>query len=950
LTVVFIVSFVSHRRSPVFDDNINTSNVADRSSFWAGIPPDAQWAVDETCSLEPFNDCTPSGRRWPHEREETPCAVLSGKKLLFIGDSFVRHAYVAMTLLLSGDYQKGALRPSHDQACEYDGQFEENVCRQQLSYSVTTCQGTVTLGLNYGSWPTISQRDLRKFDYIIWGAGNHPVDENYETRYGSLNASVVGSDKLEPTCQQLHSNHIQKIFWLDMHARFKVSPDEQIEKVYQFHRDMPDQLLARCQIPSSRFISSWDATLDLVTNFASDAQNMTDDNLHWGMQVNLLKADQIILAIKESQGSMLSTAPQNQNDGPQEASEDNAQVPYAEEKVLVTDAVQQVSASSGGWELDSSCKLTPYNDCTPSGRRWPHEKEMHPCTLLAGKKLLFIGDSFLRHAYVATALLLSGDYQKGALRPAHDPACEYDGQFEEKVCRGQLSYSISVCDNSVSLALNYAAWPTISKRDTNRYDFIIWGAGNHPVNGDYDSRYGVLNASIVGSDKLEPTCQPLADTAVAKLFWLDIHARFDSIYSPSKVAPDERIEHLYQYHADMPNALLTRCRIPSSRFISPWNATLDLVTNFRSDAENMTYDQMHWGMEVNLLKAGQIIQAIKESMVPQNATIDSLDSHMNLLTDAPNIPAENIGGNGTIPQVSNHTIIPERNKVLSSNVAQGMWQPDASCSLSDYNDCTPSGRRWPHERALNPCSLLAGKKITFVGDSYVRHAYVATVLLLSGDYEKGALAKHYDKACEYEGQFEEKVCRGQLNFAVSVCNGSVRLTHKYAAWPTISKHEIEMVDYVIWGAGNHPVNGDYKSRYGVLNASIVGSEKFAPTCRQLDDTNVAKMFWLDIHVRFSSIYSPAKVAPDERIEHTYQYHADMPNELLTRCRIPSSRFISPWNATLDLITNFRGDAENMTYDQNHWGMRVNLLKADQIIQAIKESMVPSATAIAEATN
>jgi hypothetical protein len=213
-------------------------------------------------------------------------------------------------------------------------------------------------------------------------------------------------------------------------------------------------------------------------------------------------------------------------------------------------------------------------------------------------------------------LLLSGDYQKGALRPNHDLLCEYDGQFEEKTCRLQLSFSGSVCNQAVSLAHKYAAWPTITKQESDRYDYIIWGAGNHPVNLNYETRYGVLNASIVGSDKLKPTCEVLSDAAVSKIFWLDNHVRFDSVYLPDKVHKDESFEHAYQYHVDMPNELLKQCRMPSSRIISSWNATLDLVTNLKSDAENMTYDQVHWGMSVNLLKAEQIIHAIKESMVP----------------------------------------------------------------------------------------------------------------------------------------------------------------------------------------------------------------------------------------------------------------------------------------------------------------------------------------------
>ena len=280
-------------------------------------------------------------------------------------------------------------------------------------------------------------------------------------------------------------------------------------------------------------------------------------------------------------------------------------------------AESERSNNDKSWDLDSACNLTEYNDCTPSGRRWTHEKRdtKEQCDILAGKTILFVGDSFVRHAFVATALLLSGDYQKGALKSDHDHICEYGGQFEEKVCRLQLEYTRSVCGGAVALRHKYQAWPTITQQELNEVDYVIWGAGNHPVNLDYSTRYGVLNASIVGSEKLAPTCKYLADSQLQKIFWLDPHARLNSISLPWLATPDEQINRLYRFHTEMPGQLFLHCKIPQARFISPWNATFDLIENFRNDAENMTYDGVHWGMSVNLLKADQIIQAIKESQL-----------------------------------------------------------------------------------------------------------------------------------------------------------------------------------------------------------------------------------------------------------------------------------------------------------------------------------------------
>ena len=280
-------------------------------------------------------------------------------------------------------------------------------------------------------------------------------------------------------------------------------------------------------------------------------------------------------------------------------------------------AESERSNNDKSWDLDSTCNLTEYNDCTPSGRRWIHEKRdtKEQCDILAGKTILFVGDSFVRSAFVATALLLSGDYQKGALNNDHDHICEYGGQFEEKGCRLQLEFTRSVCGGAVALRHKYQAWPTITQQELNEVDYVIWGAGNHPVNLNYSTRYGVLNASIVGSEKLAHTCKDLADSQLQKIFWLDPHARLNSISLPWLATPDEQINRLYRFHTEMPGQLFLHCKIPRARFISSWNATFDLIKNFRKDAKNMTYDGVHWGMSVNLLKADQIIQAIKESQL-----------------------------------------------------------------------------------------------------------------------------------------------------------------------------------------------------------------------------------------------------------------------------------------------------------------------------------------------
>ena len=45
-------------------------------------------------------------------------------------------------------------------------------------------------------------------------------------------------------------------------------------------------------------------------------------------------------------------------------------------------------------------------------------------------------------------------------------------------------------------------------------------------------------------------------------------------------------------------------------YIDVYNMTESLALNHREEAERLTYDQVHWGFEVNLIKAQIILNAL----------------------------------------------------------------------------------------------------------------------------------------------------------------------------------------------------------------------------------------------------------------------------------------------------------------------------------------------------
>jgi hypothetical protein len=98
---------------------------------------------------------------------------------------------------------------------------------------------------------------------------------------------------------------------------------------------------------------------------------------------------------------------------------------------------------------------------------------------------------------------------------------------------------------------------------------------------------------------------------------------------------------------------------------------------------------------------------------------------------------------------------PPKNKLSSSrehaansdgDVESASWIQDPLCATEQHSRfCTPTGKSWSRSRTSEPCQKLQGKRVAFVGDSYARHAYVAFLSWLSGNYRDASLASNHDR-------------------------------------------------------------------------------------------------------------------------------------------------------------------------------------------------------------
>jgi len=219
---------------------------------------------------------------------------------------------------------------------------------------------------------------------------------------------------------------------------------------------------------------------------------------------------------------------------------------------LCADTCQGVETS---WKpaIAGRCDVAPLKyECTrvQSPRLvYPHTRPGKACKRLAKlgvKTIVFYGDSYMRHIYQATALVLSGNYADASMlkekdgvpyneylqtaieqkkQPAHfiypDYGCDFDGQFLDANCRNSILREIEVCKDvpgaePVTLILRFHDVPTSrpSPKDIEEFDVLVWGFGSHHaetefglVVGDETVPHSVNNATWLAKDILLPTCQ-----------------------------------------------------------------------------------------------------------------------------------------------------------------------------------------------------------------------------------------------------------------------------------------------------------------------------------------------------------------------------------------------------------------------------------------------------------
>ena len=305
--------------------------------------------------------------------------------------------------------------------------------------------------------------------------------------------------------------------------------------------------------------------------------------------------------------------------------------------------------SSGRW-LHAVQRCQDEHDgsfCTPTGYRWSEQQwpsGSNTCARLqaAGiSSIAFVGESFTRHLYVATALLLSGNHISGALQADAPVECLGEGQFSEKECRAKLQRTITtLCDGRLKVQLMQddvmpsggfsrcvaqGNWSCMERPDSfagnaqvplerqlRDFDAVVWSFGTHRIPAVVRSQTLVGGFDASGLEKHvlrgmmcdSPEHQRLVRQ---KLVWFYVPVRVRAPFEGSTV---ECPDNLARYQVNIEDALRRVCDV--SRFVNLWDPSLALVQDTTTGWKNMTWDGVHYTRALNLVGATQLVNELSK--------------------------------------------------------------------------------------------------------------------------------------------------------------------------------------------------------------------------------------------------------------------------------------------------------------------------------------------------
>lgn len=243
------------------------------------------------------------------------CAVLERSgvhTLYFSGDSYMRHIFLGLYYTLSGNYTEGVnLKNSVSFKVTKDSIGIRQVCPQNGNGKGVKMVGDRFMDEGREVEKTLNFCDNQEQDgggsLILYSVGNHPLNEQWRSSVNNFidyqnklksDDNLCANNKIVNPYSGPHQSGLNKscsLWWVSTHYRMHAYWGEETpERVQEFNEHMKNFFSAK-KCGNVNTIDVHDMTACLSKEHRDEALQLTYDKVHWGLEVNLMKA-QIILA------------------------------------------------------------------------------------------------------------------------------------------------------------------------------------------------------------------------------------------------------------------------------------------------------------------------------------------------------------------------------------------------------------------------------------------------------------------------------------------------------------------------------------------------------------------------------------------------------------------------------------------------------------------------------
>ena len=297
--------------------------------------------------------------------------------------------------------------------------------------------------------------------------------------------------------------------------------------------------------------------------------------------------------------------------------------------------VVENETTAAKWVQDQTwCSSTLFSKyhCTPSRYRYSPLDVLFDmnssCALfqrLNITRVLSIGDSYLRHFHVALKLVLSNDYVTGGTNGQPVPSCLVDdgqGQFAEKDCRGYVATSGTFCEERLTVDVHASEHPNFDAQQTQEYDLIVWGHGNHVYFNDPSQpkldkecfnplgRTGTMDWEYHKTNVFPAACGwHKQGNYKARIFWFPPHQTLRD--EGGEDCPKNR----RRFAQETATTVKDICGVET--FMEQFTLTDELVFwGVKEELDQLTYDKYHWSRVVNLVKVQTFLHYLNRVHYP----------------------------------------------------------------------------------------------------------------------------------------------------------------------------------------------------------------------------------------------------------------------------------------------------------------------------------------------